>query len=106
MQTIAIIDYGSGNLRSAAKAFERSARESGVDAEIAVTDDVAGIARADRVVLPGDRFASLIPRERQTGTMSFQTGSVELDRREASVLSQMLRDDLINRDAVRHVLAG
>lgn len=53
MQTIAIIDYGSGNLRSAAKAFERSARESGADAEIAVTDDLDTIAGADRIVLPG-----------------------------------------------------
>jgi len=53
MQNVVIIDYGSGNLRSAAKAFERSARESGADAEIAVTDDVDAIARADRIVLPG-----------------------------------------------------
>jgi glutamine amidotransferase len=53
MQTVAIIDYGSGNLRSAAKAFERSAREVGVAATIAVTDDLAVIERADRIVLPG-----------------------------------------------------
>lgn len=53
MQTIAIIDYGSGNLRSAAKAFERAAREAGADAEIRVTADHDTIARADRLVLPG-----------------------------------------------------
>jgi glutamine amidotransferase len=53
MQTIAIIDYGSGNLRSAAKAFERSSRESGVAADIKVTDDLGIIAKADRIVLPG-----------------------------------------------------
>ncbi|MCR9071017.1 MAG: imidazole glycerol phosphate synthase subunit HisH [Alphaproteobacteria bacterium] len=53
MQTIAIIDYGSGNLRSAAKAFERASRESGASAEIRVTDDLATIAAADRIVLPG-----------------------------------------------------
>ncbi|MDF1794755.1 MAG: imidazole glycerol phosphate synthase subunit HisH [Thalassobaculaceae bacterium] len=53
MQTIAIIDYGSGNLRSAAQAFERSARESGASADIQVTDDLSVIARADRIVLPG-----------------------------------------------------
>jgi imidazole glycerol-phosphate synthase subunit HisH len=53
MSTIAIIDYGSGNLRSAAKAFERSVRECGADADIRVTDDVATIAAADRIVLPG-----------------------------------------------------
>lgn len=53
MQTIAIIDYGSGNLRSAAKAFERASRESGTAADIRVTDELAVIAAADRIVLPG-----------------------------------------------------
>lgn len=53
MQRVAIIDYGSGNLHSAAKAFERAARESEADAEIAVTADPKLVAAADRVVLPG-----------------------------------------------------
>ena len=53
METVAIIDYGSGNLRSAAKAFERSAREAGLDRDIRVTDDPVEVAAADRVVLPG-----------------------------------------------------
>jgi glutamine amidotransferase len=52
-QLVTIIDYGSGNLRSAAKAFERAAREAGTDAEIAVTADVDAVRRADRIVLPG-----------------------------------------------------
>jgi imidazole glycerol-phosphate synthase subunit HisH len=51
--TVAIIDYGSGNLHSAAKAFERAARESGCDQAIVVTDDPDTVRRADRVVLPG-----------------------------------------------------
>ncbi|PPD30056.1 MAG: imidazole glycerol phosphate synthase subunit HisH [Hyphomicrobium sp.] len=51
MQRVAIIDYGSGNLHSAAKAFERAARES--DAEILVTADPRVVGQADRVVLPG-----------------------------------------------------
>ena len=50
---VAIIDYGSGNLRSATKAFERAAREGGVDAEIILTDKADVVAAADRVVLPG-----------------------------------------------------
>jgi imidazole glycerol-phosphate synthase subunit HisH len=50
---IAIIDYGSGNLHSARKAFERAAREAGVAGEIKVTDDPDEVAKADRVVLPG-----------------------------------------------------
>jgi glutamine amidotransferase len=53
METVAIIDYGSGNLRSAAKAFERAAREAGLDRRIAVTEDAGVVAAADRVVLPG-----------------------------------------------------
>jgi imidazole glycerol-phosphate synthase subunit HisH len=49
----AIIDYGSGNLRSAAKAFERAAAEIGADAAITVTSDPDAVAAADRIVLPG-----------------------------------------------------
>jgi len=51
--SVAIVDYGSGNLHSAAKAFERAARESGHDQPIKVTSDPAQVATADRVVLPG-----------------------------------------------------
>jgi imidazole glycerol-phosphate synthase subunit HisH len=51
--TVAIVDYGSGNLHSAAKAFERAARESGHDQPIVVTADPDTVRAADRVVLPG-----------------------------------------------------
>lgn len=51
--TVAIIDYGSGNLHSATKALERAARESGVAAEVRLTSDPEAVRRADRVVLPG-----------------------------------------------------
>ncbi|WP_011582807.1 MULTISPECIES: imidazole glycerol phosphate synthase subunit HisH [Chelativorans] len=50
---VAIIDYGSGNLRSATKAFERAARESGIAAEIDLTNDAERVRKADRIVLPG-----------------------------------------------------
>jgi imidazole glycerol-phosphate synthase subunit HisH len=50
---VAIIDYGSGNLRSAVKAFERSAREAGIAADIMLTADAEMVANADRIVLPG-----------------------------------------------------
>ena len=50
---VAIIDYGSGNLRSATKAFERAAREGGIDAEIDLTADAERVRNADRIVLPG-----------------------------------------------------
>jgi glutamine amidotransferase len=50
---VAIIDYGSGNLRSATKAFERAAREAGIAAEIDLTADPDRVRSADRIVLPG-----------------------------------------------------
>jgi imidazole glycerol-phosphate synthase subunit HisH len=52
--TVALVDYGSGNLHSARKAFERAARESGLSASsITVTADPDVVRTADRVVLPG-----------------------------------------------------
>src|SRR5712692_6836374 len=51
--SVAIVDYGSANLHSAAKAFERAARESGHDQPIVVTSDPDAVRRADRIVLPG-----------------------------------------------------
>jgi glutamine amidotransferase len=51
--SVAIVDYGSGNLHSAAKAFERAARESGHEQPIVVTSRPEEVARADRIVLPG-----------------------------------------------------
>jgi imidazole glycerol-phosphate synthase subunit HisH len=51
--SVVIIDYGSGNLHSAAKAFERAAREAELDLSITVSSDPNLVARADRIVLPG-----------------------------------------------------
>jgi len=51
--SVAIIDYGSGNLHSAAKAFERAARSMEGAEKIVVTRDPEVVFRADRVVLPG-----------------------------------------------------
>lgn len=59
MQTVALIDYGSGNLRSAEKALREAARRHGIDADIVVTAEPDLVAAADRVVLPGvGAFAS------------------------------------------------
>jgi len=52
-ETVAIIDYGSGNLRSAGKAFERMAAETGTKSRIIVTSDASLVEGADRIVLPG-----------------------------------------------------
>lgn len=51
--TTAIIDYGSGNLHSAHKAFERAAQDAGLSSPIVVTSQPEDVARADRLVLPG-----------------------------------------------------
>jgi glutamine amidotransferase len=51
--TVVIVDYGSGNLRSAAKAFERALAEAGTGGDVVVSGDPEAVAAADRVVLPG-----------------------------------------------------
>ena len=52
-QSVAIVDYGAGNLRSASKAFERAVRSIAADIEVAVTSEPDFVRRADRIVLPG-----------------------------------------------------
>jgi glutamine amidotransferase len=52
-QRIAIIDYGSGNLRSAAKAFAHVLADEGLSGEVFITDKADEVAKADRIVLPG-----------------------------------------------------
>ena len=51
--SVVIIDYGSGNLRSAAKAFERAVREQGRTDTVLVSADAEDVRKADRIVLPG-----------------------------------------------------
>lgn len=53
VETIALIDSGSGNLRSAAKALERAAAEQGLAIQVATTADPDIVRGADRIVLPG-----------------------------------------------------
>jgi glutamine amidotransferase len=50
---VAVIDYGSGNLASAARALAVAAERDGISAEVAITSDPDAVARADRIVLPG-----------------------------------------------------
>ena len=64
--SVAIIDYGSGNLHSARKAFERAAREAGVSREIKVTARPEDVLAADHDRAPGRRrFRRLPPRARR-----------------------------------------
>ncbi len=51
--SVVIVDYGSGNLHSAKKAFERVARETGYAGTVDVSSDPARVLAADRIVLPG-----------------------------------------------------
>jgi len=53
MPTVALIDYGSGNLRSAEKALEKAARALARPLEVVTTDDPETVVRAERIVLPG-----------------------------------------------------
>ncbi len=53
MSSVVLIDYGSGNLHSAAKALQAAARVAPHAPEVVVTDDPDAIAAADRLVLPG-----------------------------------------------------
>ncbi|WP_423415785.1 imidazole glycerol phosphate synthase subunit HisH [Hyphomicrobium sp. B1] len=77
MQSVVIIDYGSGNLHSAAKAFESAARDSEADARIIVSPRPEDVLAADRIVLPGvgaygdckhglERVPGLIPALEET----------------------------------------
>ena len=51
--SVAIVDYGSGNLHSAHKAFQRAAREAGLARDVMVTSEPDVVARAEHIVLPG-----------------------------------------------------
>ncbi len=53
MQKLVVVDFGMGNLRSVAKAFEFAARESGTPTHVAISDSPAVIKAADRIVFPG-----------------------------------------------------
>ncbi len=53
MMRVAVVDYGSGNLASAARALARAADDAGLAVEVSVTADADAVAAADRVVLPG-----------------------------------------------------
>jgi len=70
--SVVIIDYGSGNLRSAHKAFVRAAEEEGIRDSIVVSADPDRVARAQRIVLPGvGAFADCM------GALSSTSGMVE-----------------------------
>src|SRR5690242_13915452 len=50
---VAVVDYGSGNLASASRALAVAAERAGIATEVSVTADPDAVARAERIVLPG-----------------------------------------------------
>jgi glutamine amidotransferase len=72
MQSVALIDYGSGNLRSAEKALQKAAAGQPRPARIVATDDPEQISRADLIVLPGvGAFAACM------GALGARSGVIE-----------------------------
>jgi len=62
LMQVAVIDYGSGNLASAARGLVLAAERLGISAEINITSDPDAVAKADRIVLPGQgAFADCAP---------------------------------------------
>jgi glutamine amidotransferase len=75
MTRLAIIDYGSGNVRSVSRALAAAAHGAGIDVDIALTDSPEAIRSADRIVLPGvghyaDCAAGLASRKGVTEAMT------------------------------------
>ena len=93
--TIAIIDYGSGNLRSAAKAFERVLSDLGRSDTVAVTADPDVVAKADRIVLPGLIARTATARLLQEGQFLSPIEGVTLYIRDITTEGE-LRDLLIS----------
>jgi glutamine amidotransferase len=79
MQTVTLIDYGSGNLRSAQKALIAAAAGLGPGYVVNVSDDPEVIARADRLVLPGvGAFAACMRAlEERSGVIEAMTEAVK-----------------------------
>ena len=77
-----LIDYAAGNLHSAEKAFQRMARETDAG-EVIVSDKAEDIARADRIVLPGDGAfpACMAELKGQTGLFEALVEAVEVNAR-------------------------
>ena len=69
-ETIVIIDYGSGNLRSAQKAFEHVIANEAIDAQVLVSGKADDVMKADRIVLPGQgAFADCLENLKNTDGM-------------------------------------
>jgi glutamine amidotransferase len=79
MTTVALIDYGSGNLRSAEKGLAKAAASLAHPPTVRVTDDPEAIAKADAIVLPGvGAFAACMAGlKARTGVIEAMTGAVQ-----------------------------
>lgn len=69
-ETVLIIDYGSGNIRSAAKAFEHVIADENMDARVLISSHAEDVKKADRIVLPGQgAFGDCMNNLKNTGGM-------------------------------------
>ena len=97
--TIALIDYGAGNIRSATKAFEHVIARTGSGEQIVVTSDPEVVARADRIVLPGDGAFADCRRNLDAVDGMVQAIEDALDREGTAVLRHLRRDAAPRRHA-------
>ena len=74
---IAVVDYGSGNLASASRALALAAERAGIAAEVTVTADPEAVARADRIVLPGQGAFADCARGLGLGAVHGMTAAIE-----------------------------
>jgi imidazole glycerol-phosphate synthase subunit HisH len=80
MQTVALIDYGSGNLASAEKALLAAAHQANRRREVRITADPDFIARAHRIVLPGQgAFAQCMAGLKRAGVIEAMTENVRVN---------------------------
>ncbi len=102
--SVAIIDYGAGNLRSAEKAFQYAIAASGTDETVTITSDPAVVAAADRVVLPGDgAFADC---KRNLDAISGMIDAIDetIDRRARPFLGICVGMQLLATRGVEHAV--
>ena len=100
--TIALIDYGAGNLRSASKAFERMVAASGESQAVEITSDPDVVAKADRIVLPGDGAFADCRRNLDSVDGMIEAISEVVDRRARPFLGICVGMQLLATRGVEH----
>ena len=103
---VAIVDYGSGNLHSAHKAFERAAREAGLRADVRVTADPEWVFGAERIVLPGVGAFADCRRGLDAATGMVEAMTERVRRQGAPFLGICVGMQLLATRGLEHELRG